>query len=46
MASVHVILKYIRQGLRVAVSWEEKSVVHHDSKSDLPLDKKKKITWT
>ena len=33
MASVHVILKKIRQRLMVAVSREEKS----DSKSDLPL---------
>ena len=37
MASVHVILKSIRQRLRVAV---RRKVVRHDSKSDLPQVKK------
>ena len=37
MDSTYVILKQIRQNLRVAVSREEKWYIPHDSKSDLPL---------
>ena len=37
MASAHVILKEIRQRLRVAVSQSGRKVVTHNSKRDLPL---------
>ena len=41
VATAHVILKYIRQRLRVAVSQEEKE----DSRRDLPLNNRAKYMY-